>query len=254
MAKKRAKSKQEQEYKHQLKLAKDRARRWQKTKRIAVSIETKKKSESYTKAAERLKNIRLSQFSEQELQEYRTNYQEQYEKGEIKSPYTESEYSPPTEDDYYADYNGDYWYEEPWDETPNKPAISTAEIDAFIEQTEEEILDVTGIDRPNEVIRGIFRVLLGNLHFSLGDEEYYKYLSNPAVVNQLTEAAQTGMSVSPTKATNGAEKATAQDAINKFTTVLNMGQPLDIYQSRQLSEVVETEGYNGGVIFEFTGD
>ena len=130
------------------------------------------------------------------------------------------------------------------------PVKSKEEIDAFIDETIDNILDISGIDKPNEYIRDIFSTLINNLRFSIGDTAFYEYLSDPSTVDELTQAAQTGMATSPTKNTSGAEKQQAQDAISKFTFVLNRHRPLDIYQTEQLEEVVQTHGLDGGVMFE----
>ena len=249
MAKKKTKKTPLQiEYDKEYKLLKRRAKSWQKKHRMLYTDMPEKVSKPTRKSIEKIRNIRYSSFSEKEVKKHQTDYEEAYEERVIPDPYEYNIYNPPSEYDYYNsdDFLEDNW----WEPTDNEPAKSKEEIDAFIEETIENILDISGIDRPNEYIRDIFSTLLDNLRFSIGDTAFYEYLSDPSTVDELTQAAQTGMATSPTKDTSGAEKQQAQDAISKFTFVLNRHRPLDIYQTEQLEEVVQTHGLDGGVTFE----
>lgn len=240
----------QKEYKHQLSLLKRRAKSWEKTHRFLVDDFQTTPKKVTRKQIEKIKNIRISNLTEKQRRQYRENYETAYENRQLSIPEEELDpYTPPTEDDFYynTDTDGDYW----WEDTPNEPVQSQEEIEAFIDETIENILNTSNIARPNEAIRGILRTLLDNLRSSIGDKAYYEFLSDSSVVEELTEAAQTGMATSPTKSSNGSEKQQAQDAISKFTYTLNRHTPLDTYQAEQLSEVIESEGYYGGVMFEF---
>lgn len=240
----------QKEYEHELSLLKRRAKTWEKTHKILIDDFPKTPKKVTRKQIEQLKNTRISNFTEKQLQKYRENYETAYENRELSIPEEGREpYTPPTENDFYynTDDYDDYW----WEDTPNEPVQSQAEIEAFIDETIENILNTSNIARPNEAIRAILRTLLDNLRASIGDKAYYEFLSDSSTVEELTEAAQTGMATSPTKTSNGSEKQQAQDAISKFTYTLNRHSPLDSYQAEQLSEVIETEGYYGGVSFEF---
>lgn len=240
----------QQEYQRELSLLKKRAKQWQKTERILYNDFNDKPKRITKKLIQKVHNTRLSSFTEEQKKIYRENYERAYENKELLIPEDELKpYTPPTEDDFYdnAGTDNDYW----WEDTPNGPVQSQVEIEAFIDETIENILNTSNIARPNEAIRGILRTLLDNLRTSIGDKAYYEFLSDSSVVEELTEAAQTGMATSPTKSSNGSEKQQAQDAISKFTYTLNRHTPLDTYQAEQLSEVIESEGYYGGVMFEF---
>ena len=240
----------QKEYRHQFSLLKRRAKSWEKTHRFLIDDIPTSPKKVTKKQIERIKNIRISNLTEKQRQQYRENYETAYENRQLPIPEEEREpYTPPTENDFYynTDNDDDYW----WEDTPNEPVQSQAEIEAFIDETVENILNTSSIARPNEAIRGILRTLLDNLRASIGDKAYYEFLSDSSTVEELTEAAQTGMATSPTKTSNGSEKQQAQDAISKFTYTLNRHTPLDSYQAEQLSEVIETEGYYGGVSFEF---
>lgn len=250
MAKKKVKQTPlQKEYSREYKLLKRRVKSWEKTHRVLFTDIPTKPKRVTKQAVEKLKNIKWKHFTEEQKRHYRTNYEEAYEENQLPNPYEYDDvYTPHTENDFY---NNDYdVYDDYWEDTDNEPAQSKEEIEAFIQETMDAILDINGIDRPNEYIRNIFETLLNNLRTSLGDKGFYEFLSDPGTVEELTEAAQTGMATSPTKDTSGAEKPQAQDAILKFTTVLNSHKPLDFYQSQQLEEVISTHGYDGGVIFE----
>ena len=249
MAKKKVKQTPlQKEYSREYKLLKRRVKSWEKTHRVLFTDIPTKPKRVTKQAVEKLKNIKWKSFTEQQKQYYRTNYEEAYEENRLPNPYENDIYNPPTEYDYFNsdDFLADNW----WEDTGNEPAQSKEEIEAFIQETMDAILDVSGIDVPNPYIRNIFDTLLNNLRTSLGEQGFYEFLSNQSTVEELTEAAQTGMATSMTQNTSGAEKPQAQDAIMKFVSTLNRGRPLDFYQAEQLEEVISTHGYDGGVIFE----
>lgn len=239
----------EKEYEKQYNLLKKRAKSWEKTHRVLFT-DFPKRPKKITKASiEKIKSINWKNISEEKRKEYRANYEEAYEKRDIPIPEEDNiPYSPPSEDDFFNDYDNDNY--DFWEDTPNEPAKSKEEIDAFIEETIDNILDITGIDRPNIAMLGIFRSLLDNLKFSIGEQAFYEFLSDSTVVSELTAAAQTGLATSPAKTTNGTEKQQAQDAINQFTYTLNRHQPLSDFQARDLADIIESEGYYGSVSFD----
>lgn len=247
--KKKHLTKNQAEYNKELARLKRRISDWKKTHRILFEDIPDRPEKIYKKDIEQLRKIRWRSFTEEQKRKYRTNYEEAYEENQLPNPYDYDDiYSPHSETDFY---NNDYDVDEDyWEDTGNEPAKSKEEIDAFIQETMDAILDINGIDRPNEYMRSIFQNLLNSLRSSIGDKAFYEYLSDPSTVDELTEAAQTGMATSPTKDTSGAEKPQAHDAIIKFTDTLNKHRPLDDYQSEQLEEVVSSYGYYGGVRFE----
>ena len=250
MAKKKNQQSQSKlEYEEEYQRLKNRVKTWEKKYKILYTDMPKKVEHPNIKSVEKLRKIRYNTLTEKEIKKYKEAYEEAYEENLIPDPYKfKNPYTPNTEDMFN---NGlDTPIEEEWEDTETEPVKSREEIEAFIEDTIEGILDVTGIDRPNEDIRDIFNNLLNSLRTSLGDTAFYEYLSDDSIVQELTESAQTGMSISPTKGGTGVEKQQAQDAINKFTYTLNKHRPLDDYQSKQLEEVVQTRGAYGGVIFE----
>lgn len=250
MAKKKVKqTKLQREYEREYKLLKRRVSSWKKTHRVLYTDIPSKPKRVTKQAIEKLKNIRCKSFTTEQKQEYRTNYEEAYEENNLPNPYEyDDDFTPYTEDDFF---NGnDTSNEDFWEDTDNEPAQSREEIEAFIEETIDAILDVNGIERYNDDIRNIFKSLLDNLRFSLGDKGFYEFLSDRNNVEELTEAAQTGMATSPTKDTSGAEKPQAQDAIMKFVNVLNNHRPLDIHQAEGLEDIITSAGAFGDISFE----
>ena len=249
MAKKSNKQTQlQKEWEKQYKLLKRRASSWKKVHRILYDKLPEKPKRVTKKAVEKLKETKWKHFTEEEKRTYRNKYEEAYEERIIPDPYENDIYNPPTEYDYFN--SNDFIEDSLWEDTENEPALSEEEIDAFIDETIDAILDINGIERVNENIRQIFQNLLDSLRNSLGDRGFYDFLSDPSIVDELTEAAQTGMATSPTKDTSGAEKPQAHDAIIKFTNTLNRHKPLDAYQAEQLEDVISSAGYYGGVRFE----
>lgn len=239
-------TKRQQEYKHELSLLKKRARRWQKTDRILFEDFSSMPERVTEKDIKKLRSIRKSTFTEKQKQTYRENYEEAYEQGRITIPEKNNKpYSPPTEQDYLN--NQSIPTNEIWEDTDNEPAHYDAEIQAWIDDIIEAILDTSGIVRVNYAVRETFNSLLGQLRVQLGDKGFYEYMSTGQVVNELHNIAYTGMSTSPTK---GTQAPGAGDAIAHFTFILNNSTPLTDKQAEDLAEVIETEGYYGSVNFD----
>lgn len=247
--KKKQPSQRKLEYEEEYKRLENRVKTWKKKYKILYTDMPKKVENPNIKSVEKLRKIRYNTLTEKQIKKYKEAYEEAYEEGLIPDPYkSKNPYTPNTEDTFNKGL--DTPIEEEWEDTETEPVKSREEIDAFIDETIENILDVTGIDRPNETVRDIFYNLLDSLRRSLGDTAFYEYLSDPAVVEELTKAAQTGMATSPPKNSSDAVRQEAQDAITNFAYVLNRHRPLDSYQSKDLEEVVQTRGAYGGVIFE----
>ena len=252
MAKKKSrKSPQRIEYERQYALLKRRTKDWQKTHRILITDMPTKATRNYAKETEKIKNIKWKNISEQSKKEYKKSYDIAYEKGEIPVPKPlKTPYTPPTENDYY--YSNDDISNTYWEDTPNEPADERAEIDAFIDQTIEEILNTDGITNANQDVKDILENLLSDLRHSLGDTAFYEYLSDNSTVTELTKIAYEAMSTSPPKPGKSiSETKGAQSAIEHFAFVLNNHVPLDVSQARDLSEMLETNGAFGSVSFEF---
>ena len=246
---KRQLTKNQAQYEKELQRLKGRIYRWKKTHRILYTDIPERPQKIYQKDIDKLRNIRWKSFTEEQKREYRSNYEEAYEENNLPNPYEyDDDFTPYSEDDFF---NGnDTSDEDFWEDTDNEPAQSKEEIEAFIEETMDAILDVNGIERYNDDVRNIMKTLLDNLRFSLGDKGFYEFLSDPKNVEELTEAAQTGMATSARRDRNGAENPVAQDAIMKFVNVLNNHRPLDIHQAEGLEDIITSAGAFGDISFE----
>lgn len=241
MAKKKRYSPQREEYEHELALLKRRQREWVKTKHmVASNIPEKKSNETYSQAAERLRSARLSSFTEGEKQEYRKNYEIEYENGDITTDEKYNEpYTPPSENDFYNsnDNQDDFW----WEETENEPVKEEEEYTAEIEELIEEIVSVSDVREGREYVRGTLRNLLNNSRTQMGDKTFYKFLKENNALKDLQDAAQDAIYKYIKKGQN--YDSEVNSLIARFATILNRNRPLTDEQAYTL-EVYGTIDYD----------
>ena len=244
------KSKERIEYEHQLYLLKRRISTWKKKKHAIYTDIPQKGKKSYAKATEELKKKTWNKLSEEEKQQAYEEYQYQYEKGNIEIPEAKIQpYVPHTETDFLE--SNDDIDNFGWEGIDEEPIDIKEKIDEAIEDIINSILDDSNITRANEDVRAVLEKLLYDLRFSLGDKDFYEYMSDGDRVDRLREIAQEGMYTSPPKdGMNGADTAKAHNLINAFVTELNFGKPLSNEQSQNLSQIIETAGFLGGVNYD----
>lgn len=251
MAKKKKKNltKNQALWEKEYKRLKNRASKWKSKHRILFEDFPVKPDKIYEKDIQALRNIRFRQFTEEQVQSYQENYEEAYETGRIPDKRKNKKpYEPPTQNDFET--GNDTIDNEVWEDVDNEPVSSMEAIDAWIDDLMDAILDTSRIDIPNYEVREILENLLHNLKTQIGEREFYEYMSTGDVVSELTEIAYEGMSTSPLKGQRGADAPGARNAIDKFTRVLNRHRPLTDKQSQDLSELIETGGYEGQVNFD----
>lgn len=245
MAKRRTKSVAQKEYERELKLAKARLRYSEKTLHESFTITPKKSYESYSKAAERLKKLRQSNFTEKQHESFKEEYRYKYEENQIDIPEAKApSFEAPTEQDFFDDIDtgGTYW----WEDTPNEPVYSEAEIDASINSIISSILEQqSGYINPD--VKAVLDSLIYQLRFQLGDKDFYEFMTDYGVVDELQKIAREAMAKYPVRGQPGA--ANSEIDIEKFATVLNRNMPLDQDQSKNLSELISTIGHYGQVSF-----
>lgn len=232
MAKKKRYSPQREEYERELSLLKRRQKEWAKTKHIVVTnIPEKKSNETYSQAAERLRNIKLSSFTEEEKQEYRKNYEIEYEAGDITEDekYSES-FTPPSEDDFYRNntVNSDHW----WEETENEPVQEEQEYSAEIEELIEEIVSTSDVQGGRDNVRETLRNLLNNARNQMGDKEFYKFLKDSNALKDLQDAANEAIFKYIKKGED--YDSAINSLLSRFATILNRNRPLSDEQSYTL--------------------
>lgn len=232
MAKKKRYSPQREEYEHELALLKRRQKEWAKTKHIVVpNIKEKKSNETYSQAAERLRNIKMSSFTEEHKQEYRKNYEIKYEAGEITEDEKYSEdFIPPSENDFYENYNdvSKDW----WEETENEPVQEEQEYSAEIEELIEEIVSTSDVQGGRDDVRETLRNLLDNARNQMGDKEFYKFLKDSNALKDLQDAANEAIFKYIKKGED--YDSAINSLLSRFATILNRNRPLSDEQSYTL--------------------
>lgn len=210
MAKKKPKLTPNQlEYQKQLKLLKRRIKSWER-KGYEFEIYIPETPERIRKRdIQKLKNIQFKRFSKEEKQLARYRHEEIEE----------------INNTYYEDYND--WYFEPSDE----PVSSIAEMDAWLEETFNEILNPSLVDREREGAREILLTQLETSKRELGVKGMYEYLQQPDVVNKLQTYASEYIASYQRK--DGTD--TGSTPLVKFCEVLNLGRPLTQEQNETLT-------------------
>lgn len=229
---KREISPEKQNYLKELKRLKDRIRYWEQVKRAKFTDIPKKGSQSYTKAAERLRKIQWSNFTEEQKREYRTNYDIAYENGEYSSKDKYKLFTPPSENDFYN--NNPFTPSNTWQETPNEPADERIEYDLECDRLIDTILQ-EGVPEKDgqaarEYMRERLRILLEDSKQRLGDRAFYNYLKSGA----LAELQRIADDAIFKYLKRFEEQPTTDYLTSQFATVLNMGRPLDDEQGYTL--------------------
>lgn len=197
------------EYQKQLKLLKRRIKSWER-KGYEFDIHIPETPERIRKRdIQKLKNIQFKRFSKEEKQLARYRHEEIEERNNT----------------YYEDYND--WYFEPSDE----PVSSIAEMDAWLEETFNEILNPSIVDREREGAREILLTQLETSKRELGVKGMYEYLQQPDVVNKLQSYASEYIASYQRK--DGTD--TGSTPLVKFCEVLNLGRPLTQEQNETLT-------------------
>lgn len=230
--KKKYSSPQRKQYEHELSLLKRRQKQWVKTKHyILPEIKEKKSHESYAQAAKRMKNIRLSSFTEEQKEEYRKNYEIKYEDGDLTRDEKYNEpYTAPSEEDFYNDYDryDPYW----WEETENEPVQEEQEYSAEIEELIEEIVSTSDVQGGRDDVRATLRNLLDNARSQMGDKEFYRFLKDSNALKDLQDAANEAIFKYIKKGED--YDSAINSLLSRFATILNRNRPLSDEQSYTL--------------------
>ena len=246
--KKKHYSPQRIEYEKEYQRLLNRIRYWEKVHRMSYKA-PKKATKNYEKATERIKQIRWTNLTKKDKEKAQRNFDIAYEQGKIDIPQLEKpDFTPHTESEFLSGDDGidnDFW-----DDLPTEPVNSKEEIDAFIEEKIEEILDTSNLKYYSENMKGIFRSLLDNLRTYLGEEDFYNYLSNPETLSKLTEAAQGGMAFYKPDDSRRGMAGESYNAVLDFARILNNNVPLTPQQSEGLDEIIWSNAYMGSIDFE----
>lgn len=210
MAKKKPKLTPNQlEYQKQLKLLKRRIKSWER-KGYEFDIYIPETPERIRKRdIQKLKNIQFKRFSKEEKQLARYRHEEIEERNNT----------------YYEDNNDRYF------ETSDEPVSSIAEMDEWIDELINSILNPTIIEEEREDAKDTLLNLLETAKREMGIKNFYNYLQQRDVVDKLNAYASDYI--------NSYVKHDGTDTgaipLQKFAETLNLGRPLTMEQNETLT-------------------
>lgn len=217
MAKKRKLTPNQAEYQHQLKLLKDRIRKWEKKGLLYDKPLPEIPKKIGKKHIQQLKNIQLRKFSKEEKQQMRQRY-EDVVTGKIT----------PEEQDNLTDM-------------PNRYVDDMNEMNLWIVNCVSEMLNPTLIKREREGARNQLQILIDDAHRMLGTENFYNMLQDSDTVTQLNNAA---FEYLQSYITNKGYD-TGAEALRTFVRILNLGRPL----TNEQEDMLQVYGH---VLFDYT--
>lgn len=181
------------------------------------------------KDIERVKQIRLKNFTSQQIKQYKKEYE--YRNQPVQPIDT---YTPPTEDDYNSGNYDQDWYEPEWQEEwgtqDETPTDDYAEMEAWIEEKIDAILNPTLIEREREGAKELLYTLIDNARHQIGTKGFYEFLQDPENAAELEKAAHAYMQSYKKK--NGTD--TGEPQLERFVQTLNLGRPLTDEQAYEL--------------------
>ena len=227
-------TKNKQQFQRELVNLQRRAERWERKHQIKFTDFPSMPERVSQEDIQRVKEIRFKNFTQQQLEQYRKEYQYR------------TNYEPPTEEQYYHNDYDTYWYEPEWDESwgeeSKTPAISTAEMEAWIQEKIDSILNPTLVEREREGAKELLRTIIDNAKAELGTKGFYEFLQDPENAGKLEASAHAYLQSYQKK--NGTD--TGGPALEEFTETLNLNRPLTDEQAYELSTY-------GTVNFDYSG-
>lgn len=229
-------TKNQLQFQKELQNLRRRAKEWERKQGIKFTDFPTMPEHVTKKDIQRVKEIRLKNFTPQQVKQYRKEYQ--YRTG----------YEPPTEDDFYNGTAPQQPDEPEWDESWGEQSTddykTDAELDAWIEEKIEEITQPTLVNDnvPRELAeerKDELTDYMYNAKLRMGTRNFYEFLQDEETCAALQAAASDYVNESE------GSKQTAFD-INQFLTILNLGRPLTQQQE-------ETASFYGRVDFDYTG-
>lgn len=209
MAKKKRKLTPNQiEYQRQVKLLKRRIKSWER-KGYLFEVRIPEMVKRVTKKnIQELKSIQFKNFTKEERDIAWGRYQ------------IRLELSREPEINY-----DDYWYEPEY-----RPVNTMDEIQQWIDDIINEILNPDLLERDREGAKELLETIIDNARQRLGDKGFYDYLQDPEVVTKLKNAASNYRQSYRKK--NGTD--TGDESLREFTETLNLGRPLTQEQAEDL--------------------
>ena len=220
MAKKKPKLTPNQlEYQRQLKLLKRRIKAWERRGYDFGIRIPKPPKRVTTKDIQKLKDIQFKRFTKEERQIAWARYEERE-----------------SEERYDYDYSEVYQRE-----ITDEPVKTEAEMDAWLEEIFNGIINPSMVDKEREGAKEKLYGILQDAKLRLGTRAMYEYLSQPDVVSKLNNYASAYISSYLKK--DGTD--TGAIPLTKFAETLNLGRPLTQEQSEELTMY-------GSIDFDYT--
>lgn len=191
----------QKEYNKQIRLLEKRIENWERTKQIRYTDIPERPKRITKKDIDRIKNIQYKNFSQEERDRYHKEYIDYYENDSIGPEHTD------------------------------EPVKTEAEMDAWLDETFNQILNPSLIEREREGAKDILRNLLDTAKAELGVKPMYEYLQQPNVVDKLQTYASEYISSYQRK--DGTD--TGSTPLVKFAETLNLGRPLTQEQDEILT-------------------
>lgn len=227
-------TKNQLQFQKELQNLRRRAKEWERKQGIKFTDFPTMPERVTKKDIQRVREIRLKNFTPQQVERYRKEYQYR------------TNYEPPTEDQYLRDDYDPYWYEPEWDdswgEESSTPALSTAEMEAWIQEKIDSILNPTLLEREREGAKELLRTIIDNAKEQIGTKGFYEFLQDPENAGKLEASAHAYLQSYQKK--NGTD--TGGPALEEFTETLNLNRPLTDEQAYELSTY-------GTVNFDYSG-
>lgn len=216
-------TKNQQQFQRELTNLHRRAKEWERKQGIKFTDFPTMSERVAKKDIQRVREIRLKNFTPQQVEQYRKEYQYR------------TTYQPPTEDQYIRDDYDPYQYEPEWDdswgEESEAPALSTAEMDAWIQEKIDSILNPTLVERERDGAKELLQAIIDNAKEQIGTKGFYEFLQDPENAGKLEASAHAYLQSYQKK--NGTD--TGGPALEEFVETLNLNRPLTDEQAYELS-------------------
>lgn len=228
-------------YQRELKNLQRRAKEWEKRHGIKFTDFPFMPQRVTAKDIERVKQIRLKNFTPQQIKQYRKEYEYRNQ-----PPQTIDDYSPPSEAEYTSGNYDPYWYEPDWQEEWGTqepvPSNDEQEMEAWIEEKIDTILNPSLIDKEREGAKDLLRTLINNAKQQIGTKGFYEFLQDPENASTLEAAAHAYIQSYRKK--DGTDAGAPQ--LERFVQTLNLGRPITDEQAYELQTY-------GTVDFDYSG-
>lgn len=214
-------TKNQQLFQQELKKLHRRAAEWERKRGIVFTDFPVMPKRVTAKDIQRVKQIQLKNFTPQQIKQYQT------------AQPTDT-YSPPTEDEYTSGtpapiQTAPDWQEE-WGTQDKTPSDDYAEMEAWIEEKIDTILNPTLIEREREGAKELLQTIIDNARQQLGTKGFYEFLQDTENAAQLEAAAHAYMKSYKRK--NGTD--TGEPQLERFVQTINLGRPLTDEQAYEL--------------------